>query len=289
MSFFLTILLAWFSTTAHAAIYPAFIDGVLTLGDGSSPTPYPLGETFNLSSRPSASKIIFLDFNGYHSSNNSWGHNITFPSYDLDGDSNSFSDIEREEIQKIFQNVAEDYLPFNVNVTTRSPGSLALSNTGGVDDFWGVRVVMTQATAGFGDGIGGNSGPVGFDDSIDNPVFVFNKGNRKAGQTASHEAGHTFGLSHDGLNGFERHDGTGGSGSTSWGPIMGAPFQATLSQWSNGDYAGSTNTANDLGFITSRGFGFRPDDYLTSVSNAHVLSVVDNTAFETGIIETEQT
>lgn len=281
----IAVLLSWPMAYARAAIYPAFIDGSLTLGDAASAAPYPLAETFNLSSRPSASKTIFLDFNGYSSVGNSWGHNILFPGYDLDGDSNTFSDLEREEIQKIFQNVAEDFIPFNVNVTTRNPGVTKLRKLGTDDIHWGVRVVMTQATAGFGEGIGGDSGSVRFDDDADNPIFVFNKGDRKGGQTATHEAGHTFGLGHDGVFDLERHPGTGGYGRNSWGPIMGAPFQVTLSQWSNGDYEGSTNTFDDFSYLTSRGFGFRTDDYLTSLSTPHVLDVVDRNIFEWGIIE----
>ena len=265
------------------AIYPAFIDGSFTLGDATADAPYPLVHTFNLDSLPSASKTIYLDFTGFRSVFNAWGHDITFPRYDLDGDTTSWSDAELVEIQRIFQHVAEDFIPFNVNVTTEFPGAGTLINSGGSDTQWGVRVVMTQATDGFGFGIGGNAGPTGFDDGVDNPVFVFNKGVRKGGQTATHEAAHTFGLSHDGLFGLERHPGTG-AGQTSWGPIMGAPFQATLATWSNGDYAGATNTADDYSFLTSRGFGFRSDDYPTTLESPQVLDEENGSIFEWGII-----
>ena len=281
-----TLLILSATTVQGTSLFPAYIDGVLDLGDDTALAPYPLVQTFNLDSRPTATKTIYLDFTGFHSVNNSWGHNIVFPAYDLDGDNTVFSDGELEEIQKIYQNVAEDYLPFNVNVTTEFPGAGALQNSGGGDATWGVRVVMTQATAGFGVGIGGNSGSVGFADSGDNPVFVFNKGNRKGGVTASHEAGHTFGLEHDGIvGGFDdTYDGTG-SGSTSWGPIMGSPFQANVTQWSDGNYSGATNFEDDISLLTGKGFGFRSDDYPTSVSSPQVLNEVDGSIFEWGVIE----
>ena len=285
LGFLICLLLSTSSQDSLAAIYPAYIDGTFTLGDATEDAAYGLQNTFNLDSLPSATKTIYLDFTGHHSVNNSWGHNIQFPAYDLDGDPSTFSTAELEEIQLIFQNVAEDFLPFNVNVTTENPGVPALRQLGTGDVHWGIRAVMTQATNGFGVGIGGDSGSAGFDDDADNPVFIFNKGARKGGQTATHEVAHTFGLSHDGLFALERHPGTGGFGRNSWGPVMGAPFDATLSQWSNGDYAGATNVADDYAFLTSRGFGFRPDDYLTSVDDPHVLDIVDNSIFEWGIIE----
>ena len=282
----LVFLTAPASDVFATSIFPAYIDGNFTLGDDTGDAPYPLADTFNLDSYPSATKTIYLDFTGFYSSGNVWGHTINFPAYDRDGDSSTFSDEELIEIQKIFQTVSEDYLPFNVNVTTEYPGAGALTNSGGSDTTWGVRAVMTQAVGSFGDGIGGNAGAVGFDDALDNPVFIFNKGVRKGGVTATHEVGHTFGLSHDGYYDQEYHPGTG-TGSTSWGPIMGAPFQANLSQWSDGNYDGATNLADDYAYITSRGFGFRSDDYLTSISSPHVLDEEDNSIFEWGIIENQ--
>ncbi|WP_146397046.1 hypothetical protein [Pseudobythopirellula maris] len=277
-----TLLLA---APALGAKYPAYVDGSFTFGDEFAEAPYGLESTFSLSSNPNATKTIYLDFTGFHSVGNSWGHNIVFPAYDLDGDSGSFSDEELIEIQQIFQNVAEDYIPFNVNVTTADPGATALRKLGDGDTHWGMRVVMTQATAGFGVGIGGDSGSSRFDDAADNPVFTFNKGARKGGLTASHEVGHTFGLAHDSYYDQEYHPGTGGYGRTSWGPLMGAPFDASITQWSNGDYAGSSNTFDDYSFITSKGFGFREDDYLNSLADPHLLESIDGEISEWGIIE----
>lgn len=120
----------------------------------------------------------------------------------------------------------------------------------------------TQPTDGFGNGIGGIAQLNSFNDNIDNPVFVFNKGTNTGAMSASHEVGHAFGLQHDGLNGQSYHPGSG-SGETSWGPIMGAPFGSTLVQWSNGDYAGATSSQNDVNIITnsSNGVNWWADDH----------------------------
>ena len=81
------------------------------------------------------------------------------------------------------------------------------------------------------------------------------------------------------------HPGTS-FGATSWGPIMGAPFGKNLTQWSNGDYANSTNSQNDLSIITkaANGFGYRPDDFgNTTFSAAPLASATPE--IEWGIIE----
>ncbi len=273
-----------------SVIFPAYVDGVFTLGTANTATgttPYGAENTFLLESNPTATKTIYLDFDGHHSVNNSWDHDIEFPAFNTSGSPTTFSNTELVEIQQQFQNIAEDFFPFDVNVTTKDPGTAALIKSNSADQFYGVRMVATQATSGFGNGIGGVAFLNSFDDNRDNPVFAFNKGARNGGMTASHEVGHALGLSHDGLNSQSYHPGTG-SGQTGWGPIMGAPFGKALTQWSNGDYAGATTTQNDLNIITktANGFGFKADDYGNNIGSAHALAAdVSGTIFEWGIIE----
>ena len=269
-----------------AAIFPTYVDGTFSLGDPDSAAPYPLSDTFSLETRPNATKTIYLDFNGHFSNNNRWNHTINFPAWDRDGNANNFSDSELIEIQKQFQNVAEDFAPFDVNVTTKDPGTAALIKSSFFDQTFGVRVISSQATDEFGDGIGGVAYFNSFDDNADNPVFVFNKGANNGAMTISHEVGHAFGLAHDGLNGSTYHPGTG-FGEVSWGPILGAPFSRNLSQWSNGDYAGSTSTQDDLAIITNsaNGIQYKADDAGNSIASASLLEADGNAIFDWGIVE----
>ena len=232
----------------------------------------PVEEAFNLSSLPGATKTIYLDFDGHHSVNNSWNHDIEFPAYNTSGSPDTFSTSELLEIIAHWKYVVEDFAPFEVNVTTLEPPLSALTKNGSGDQTYGIRCVMTQATDGFG-GFGGIAFLNSFNDSIDNPCFALNKGMNNGSMTASHEVGHTLGLSHDGLGGQSYHPGTG-SGETSWGPIMGAPFGDFLVQWSPGDYPNSTTTQNDVNIITgsSNGINWLDDDHGDDHTSASPLS-----------------
>src|SRR5688572_28154957 len=108
--------------------------GVLAPAD-----PPPLGNIsvvheFPLSSKPGAPVTLFLDFNGHFQHENVGGldipivgghiggwSNFELPAYDRDGNPLTYSPQEQEEIHFIWSVVAEDYAPFNVNVTTVDP------------------------------------------------------------------------------------------------------------------------------------------------------------------------
>ncbi|MCB9896551.1 MAG: hypothetical protein H6825_00980 [Planctomycetes bacterium] len=234
----------------------------------------PLEDAFLLHSRPGCNKVIYLDFDGHHSKGNGWGHNIVFPAFDTDGDPSSFSTGEIQSIIAHWQYISEDYWPFEVDVTTEEPPEDYLRKATFGDTKWGVRVVLTQYAGGFGVGTGGIALLGSFTDFDDTPCFVFNKGDNNGSMSASHEAGHTLGLFHDGLNGSEYHPGTG-SGATSWGPIMGAPFGKTVVQWSIGDYAGATSTQDDTNYIASfaNGTPYKADDFADTVGAPSALPI----------------
>ena len=85
----------------------------------------PLDSIPVLNSNPGAPASLYLDFNGHFEP--VWGSytNITTPVYDIDGDPTTFSDAELANIRAVWETVAEDYAPFNINVTTVEPSVLA--------------------------------------------------------------------------------------------------------------------------------------------------------------------
>ncbi len=266
-----------------------------TEGTIEAAAPFDLAQTFLLHSAAGANHTIYLDFDGHVTSGTSWNSSFTggaaidTPAYDFDGNTASFSTLELERIQYIWQRVAEDFIPFNVNVTTQDPGIEALRKFGTGDAQWGVRVVIGGDGAWYGSA-GGVAYVGSFNWNSDTPTFVFeaNLGNGHEKYTAeaiSHEAGHTLGLSHDGtatLGYYEGH----GAGETGWAPIMGVGYYKNLVQWSKGQYAGANQTQDDLAIITSNnGFGYRADDVGSAIATASLVAVSGTSISGSGSIE----
>lgn len=234
----------------------------------------PLTDTFKLHSLPSATKKIYLDFDGHVTSGTLWQGGASFdtPAFSLDANYAQFSDAERQAIQEVWARVAEDFYPFDVDVTTEEPPVDDLRKSGDGDTRWGMRVVL-GGSGGWMSGAAGVAYLNSFSWNSDTPCFVFAdqswKSNLNFMATAvSHEVGHTLGLRHDGFNGREYYSGRG-TGETGWGPIMGNPGFVNLTQWSRGEYGGSTNREDDLSIITGgNGFGFRPDDHGGTAASA---------------------
>src|SRR6185295_10130611 len=171
--------------------------------------------------------------------------------FDFEGGPSVFTSNELTAIQQIWQRVTEDYSIFDVDVTTQDMGEAALTRSSSSDENYGMRVLISPISQYFGQ-YGGIAYIGAFDDVGDyyKPALVFPEnlgpnGEKYVAEAASHEAGHTLGLNHDGTTtGTEYYQGNG-SGVTSWAPIMGVGYYCNMVQWSKGEYPGANNTQDD--------------------------------------------
>ncbi|MDO8861558.1 PKD domain-containing protein [Haliea sp. E1-2-M8] len=170
--------------------------------------PYPDSQTFFLNSRPGANRVVYLDFDGHTFSGRTWDaeETVVSPPYDIDGYESSLDSTELEAIQNIWRQVAEDFAPFDINVTTQEPGQGAISRGSKTDQVFGTRVVITRDTF-LSCGCGGVAYLRVFDDIGDyrKPAFVFGTTPTGVAEAITHVAGHNLGLNHDDNAGSEGH------------------------------------------------------------------------------------
>jgi len=238
----------------------------------------PLTDVFKLHSNMGASKVIYIDFNGQLVTKSAWSPtaNINAPPYDLSGNPAVFDDNERANIYSIWSRVAEDYLPFDVDITTEEPTPDALAKTRSTDIHYGTRVVVTKTGT-----INCSCGGVAYVGIVNlvnaqqyQLAWVFQQSlanNEKyIAEAISHEAGHTLGLFHDGDNTTGYYLGHG-TGATSWAPLMGAGYYKNVTQWSAGVYPNANNQQDDLAVMAASGFPARTDDYGNVIATAATL------------------
>ncbi|MFC5729559.1 MULTISPECIES: zinc-dependent metalloprotease family protein [Nocardioides] len=249
---------------------PAGDDGT-ELAYSETVASYSLAETFRLHSRPGASRTVYLDFNGGSLiSTNAWLkeglRSEVYPGWSTDG-SAAFSDGERTAIQEVWARVAEDFAPFDIDVTTEQPAEGALWRSSYSDMVYGTRVAFTSGSTVQNDLCGGGCGGVAWVGTFDwvtqgevrSPAWVFPSalGDRpkNLAEAAAHEVGHNLGLTHDGTT-------TSGyyAGGSLWGPIMGSPYSSGVTQWSRGEYTGANNHEDDFAVMAANGAPARPDE-----------------------------
>lgn len=247
------------------------------------------GAEFQLASLPGADKVIYLDFDGHVTSGTSWnssyGDPIVTNPYDTDGNFDVWSASELTAIRTAWAAVAEDFAPWNINVTTIEPPLADLAKSGTGDTKWGARVVITRDT--FANcGCGGFAYVGSFTASNDTPTFVFNTSAVGISEAASHEVGHMLGLSHDGTATDAYYLGHSSADTPGWAPIMGAGYYQPVTQWSKGEYFSANQTQDDTTIIgnATNGFGLRADDHGDTLGAATPFN--GNAPSNTGIIGT---
>jgi autotransporter-associated beta strand protein len=284
----------------HAGSAPENADGSTPEASGLSADNIPIGDgsndTFNptsavpissppaFHSKPGAPNTIYLDFNGAYVTGKAWtytdGTNTwntwDCPAWSTDGNTTTFSVSEQNDIRRMWERVAEDYAPFDVNVTTdvafdpdnytgnkNKVGWLLITPT---TDKNGVRCPHF----GYGGiayvGVFGNSNFF----STYQPAWVTPMGTANTAEAASHEMGHNMGLSHDGLTTgaayYGGHNAT--SSAPSWGPIMGTGYNRNVSQWSKAsEYFNGNQAQDDLTIIANR-VTYRADDHGSTFQTA---------------------
>lgn len=257
---------------------------VNTLTD--TPSSLTVNELKNLQSRPGAPNVLLVDYWGGVVSGTAWNdaYNASQPiPYDefnvngAQGGTDDFSANEKSIMYTGWASMAEDYAPFNINVTT----SLAVFNA--TSESQRARLIVTPTIAWFDST--GQTGGVAYVGVFNNFTNYYKIGwswaqdANQIGQINSHEAGHIMGLEHDGYSSvLEYYPGHG-----NWSSIMGgnSPFDINgsfqgfrdYSHWNNGTYNLANNTAeNDLIELRSM-LGVVADDVGDSNANAQFLNV----------------
>ena len=207
----------------------------------------PLSALPILEGLPSARAKLYLDFNGV-----SYGGQ-TYPAFSRDSDATTFSDNELKEIRDIWGRVVEFFSPFRIDVTTKDPINYTANRVS--------RIVIVNDNGGGWAYVGSfNGGDGGFgrvgDDGWGDPASM--------AMVIAHEAGHTFGLSHQSVYEGATKTQEYNPGDSAKGPIMGAPYGSNRQLWWKGP-AQSSNPANyqdDMQVITrsANGFSYRIDE-----------------------------
>jgi uncharacterized delta-60 repeat protein len=194
-----------------------------------------------LQSRPGATAVIYIDFDGETVTDPLWagGDTIVAPAARLNA----------IQIRETWERVSKEFEVFDVNVTT----SLADYNAAPNNRRTHCVVTADDAAA---PGAGGVAYLNSFTGILSPVCWAFIDTNPKyCADVVAHEVGHTLNLSHDGRAASwpaprEEYYGGHGNGVTGWAPIMGVGYYKNLVQWSKGEYDRADNPEDDLAIMS---------------------------------------
>ena len=257
------LIICAFPSTTEAEYAVRYANGPTTTGFSA-----PIEETFFLHSNPSSNQKLYIDFNGHV------GPQYTYTPFDMDGDPSTFNAEESQVIQDTWFYVSEDFLPFNIDVTTEEPPGGWLGQRACIDG----SSQFEYSFAYFGD----------WASLADRECYVYPGDNtwEWIGHSVSHEVGHTVNLQHQGSNADGAYYKGHGTGETQWCPIMGWGADA-LTNWSDNQYYDSTLGQDDMATIVQvSGLNYRTDDHGNTIGSATPMTLTaTQSLIADGIIE----
>jgi hypothetical protein len=223
----------------------------------------------SLQSYPGSSAVLLLDFFGGYTP--TWG-GIAY---------SKPANVNNTTIKDLWKRVAEDYMPFNINVTTDIKVYLAAPANSRQRCCFTDTPVTAAGVAYIGSWNWGS----------DTPCWSVYTTGKSGGEVGAHEPGHTVGLGHQGSvssTSTNEYYGGQGSGTTGWTPIMGVGYYQPVATWAKGEYQYANNTQDELAVITTQNnnVAYRPDDTGSTLATARYLEIFTNlSASAEGVIE----